>query len=117
MPPQQRLWLDNEEGLFPDPNGPRQKNQEHPVRFGTGRSFHLSPQDDKLLAKERILCDKFGLTSGKVCQCPQHERGGVRFGPSDEAAMERLKAKTYHPLDEGENPMHSVRDPLVEMSR
>jgi hypothetical protein len=70
MPLEQRLWPDNEQGLFPGPNCPRQKNQEHPVCFGTGRSFHLSPEDDKRLSKERVFCHEFGLASGKVCQRP-----------------------------------------------
>ena len=30
------VFLDNEQGLFPGPNCSRQKNQEHPVCFGTG---------------------------------------------------------------------------------
>ena len=117
MPLEQRLWLDNEQGLFPGPNRLRQKHQEHPIRIGTGRSFHLSPEDDQLLAQERVFCHEFGLASGKVCQRPQQERGGVRFGPGDEAVVERLETKAYQPLDKGENPMHSVRYPFVKMSR
>jgi len=116
MPPKQRFWLDDEQGLFPAPNGPRQKKQEHPVRFGTGSTFHLSPQDDQLLAKERIFCDKFGLASGKVGQRPLQERGGVRFGPDDEAAVERPKTKACQPCDERENPLHCRHYPFVKMS-
>jgi len=116
MPPQERLWLDNNDGLFPAPNYPGQKNQKQPVRFAAGRSFHLSPEDDELLAKERIFCDEFRLTSGKICQCAKHERGGVWFGPSEVAMVERLKAMTSQPLEKGENPMHSRRYPYVKMS-
>jgi len=47
--PQQRLGLDNDEGLFPGSYHPGQKHEEDAVRLGTGRSFHLSPQDEKLL--------------------------------------------------------------------
>jgi hypothetical protein len=64
-------FRDNEQGLFPGPNRLCQKHQEHPVRFGTGRSFHLSSEDNKLLAQERVFCHEFGLASGKVCQRPQ----------------------------------------------
>jgi hypothetical protein len=39
----------------------------------TGRSFHLSAQDDQLLAKERIFCDQFGLATGLVDQHPRNE--------------------------------------------
>ena len=65
-----------------------QKHQEHAIRFGTGGSFHLSPQDDQRLSKERIFCDQFGPATGLVCQCAKQERGGVRFGPGDVAVME-----------------------------
>ncbi len=50
MPLQERLWLDKEQRLLPGSYHPCQKHQEHPIRFGTGRSFHLSPQDDQLLS-------------------------------------------------------------------
>jgi len=114
---QKRFWLDNEQRLPPGLNHPCQKHQEHAVRFGTGRSFHLSPQDDKLLAKKRVFCHEFGLASSKVCQRPQQERGGVRFCPGDEAVVERLKTKVCRPLDEGEYSLHSVRYPFVKMRR
>ena len=103
--------------MFPGLNRLRQKNQEHVVRFGIGKPFHLSTENDQRLSQERVFCHEFGLASGKVCQRPQQERGGVRFSPGDEAVVERLKAKAYQPRDEGENPMHSVRYPFVKMSR
>jgi hypothetical protein len=74
--------------LLPGANEPGQKHQEHPIRFGTGRPFHLSAQNDELLTQQGVFCHQFGLASGKVSQHPQHERSGVRFGPSDEAVME-----------------------------
>jgi hypothetical protein len=114
MPPQKRLWLDNEQGLFPGPNRPCQKHQEHSVCFGTGWSFYLSPEDNQLLAQECVFCHEFGLASSKVCQHPQQERGGIRFCPGDEAVVERLKTKACQPFDTGENPMHSGRYPLCE---
>jgi hypothetical protein len=116
MPSQKRLWLDNDQGLFPGPNHPRKKNQEHPVRFGTSGSFHLSPDDDQLQAKKRVFSHEFGLASGKVCQRPQQERGGVRFCPGDEAVVKRLKTTACQSFDKGENPKHSVRYPFVKMS-
>ncbi len=41
---------------------------------------------------------------------------GVRFGPGDEALVERLKTQAYQPRDEGENPLHGRRYPYVKMS-
>ena len=110
-----RLWLNDDEDLFPAPNYLGQQDQQHAVHLGAGRPFHLSTQDDQLLAKERIFCDQFGLTPGKVSQRPQQERGGVRFNPGDEAVVQRLKAMTYQPLETGENPMHSRRSPMVKI--
>jgi hypothetical protein len=117
MPAEQRLWLDDKQGLFPGPHHSCQQNQEHPVRLGTGRSFHLSPENNELLTQECIFSHEFGLASGKVCQCPQHERSGVRFSPGDEAVVKQLKPNAYQPFNEGENPLHSVHSPLVKMSR
>src|SRR5262249_19712598 len=84
MPPEQRLWLDNEQDLFPGLNRSREKNQKHAVRLGTGRLFHLSTENDQRLSQECVFCHEFGLASAKVSQHPQQERGGVRFGPGDE---------------------------------
>jgi hypothetical protein len=74
-------------------------------------------EDDELLTEEGVFCHQFGRASGKVCQRPQQERSGGRFRPVFEAVMKRLKARAYRPRDEGENAMHSVRDPFVKMSR
>jgi hypothetical protein len=112
MPAQQRLWLNDDEGLFPGPNHSCQEHQEHAVCLGTGRSFHLSTQDEQLLTQERVFCHKLGPAPGKIVQRPKQERGGVWFGPGDEAMVERLKTNACHPLHEGENPMHSVHSPL-----
>ena len=46
-----RLWLNDDEGLFPAPNYLGQQDQKYAVRPGTGRPFHLSPQDDQLLTR------------------------------------------------------------------
>jgi hypothetical protein len=61
MPPQERLWLDNEQCLLPGVYHPGQKHQEHSIRFGTGRSFHLSPQDDQLLTAECVFATSSDL--------------------------------------------------------
>ncbi|HEX9132215.1 MAG TPA: hypothetical protein VF844_07975 [Ktedonobacteraceae bacterium] len=41
MPPQQCIWLNDEERLLPPPSHPRQKQQEEPIGLPTGRSFDL----------------------------------------------------------------------------
>jgi hypothetical protein len=117
MPAQQRLWLNNEEGLLPGSCHSGQKHEEHAVHPGTGRSFHLSTQDDQLLAEEGVFCHKLRLAPGKVGQHSLQERSGVGFGPGDEAVVEHLKAMTCQPLEKGENPMHGRRSPLVKISQ
>ena len=55
MPLQERLWLNDEQGLLPGLDHPGQKHQEHPIRFGTDWSFDLSAKDDQLLSQTRFL--------------------------------------------------------------
>ena len=116
VPPQQRLWLDDEQRLFPGIYYSGQQDQEHAVPLGTCRSFHLATQDDHLLTQQCVFCHQFGLASGKVSQRRKQQRGGVRFYPGDEAEVERPKTKACQPRDEGKNPIHSVRYPFVKMS-
>src|SRR5215469_2048537 len=111
-----RLWLNDEQCLFPGVYHACQQDQEHAVRLGTGRSFHLSTQDDHLLAQQCIFCDQFGLPSGKVGQRPQQEGGGVWLGPSEVAVMERPKTQAYQLHDEDENSLHSIH-PLCEVEQ
>ena len=115
MPPKQRLRLNDEQGLLPGANDPRQQDQEHVVGPGTGRPFHLSAQNDELLTQECIFCHEFGLASGKVSQRRKQQRGGVRFGPSDEAMVEQLMTKACQLHEKGENPLQSVHSPLVKI--
>ena len=103
--------------MLPGPNHPGKKHQEHPVRFGTGRSLHVSAQDNERLSQECVFCHEFGLASRKVGQRSQDKSAGGWFGPVDETVVERLKAIASQTRDEGENLMHSVRYPFVKMSR
>ncbi len=117
MPAEQRLWLDDAQDLSPGPHHSCQQHKEHSIGLRACRSFDLPTEDNELLPEEGVFCHEFGLASGKVCQCPQHERGGVRFGPGDEAVVERLKAKACQTRNESENPLHSVRSPFMKLSK
>src|SRR5215467_9327765 len=59
-----RLWLNNEQRLFPGPHHSCQQDQEHAVGPGTGRPFHLSTQDDQLLTQQSFFCHELGLAPG-----------------------------------------------------
>jgi len=61
MPPQERLWLDNEQGLLPCTRRSSEKNQHHPIPLRASWSFDLPTQDDELLPEEGIFCHEFGL--------------------------------------------------------
>ena len=103
-------------GLFPGPYHSCQQDQQGLVPLGTGRSLHLSTQDEQLLTQEGVFCHKLGLATGLVGQRQEQERGGLRCGPGDEAVVERPKTKACEPRDDGENPVHSVQSPDVKMS-
>jgi hypothetical protein len=117
MPPQERLWLDDEKRLLPCSSHACQSHQKHAIGARASRSFDLSAQDNQLLAQERMFCHTLGRASGKVSQRSQDESGVGWFGPVDETVVERLKVKACQTRDEGENPRHSVRYPFVKMSR
>jgi hypothetical protein len=103
--------------LLPCSSHSGQEHQEHAIGSRASRSFDLSTKENHLLAQERIFCHELGRASGKVSQRSHDENGVGWFGPVDETVVERLKAKACQPLDEGENPLHSVRSPFVKMSR
>jgi len=52
MPAQERLRLNNQQRLFPGPNG---SCQEQPIRFDKGGSFHVAAKNDELLPKDLLL--------------------------------------------------------------
>ena len=85
-----------------------QKDQDQAIRFCKCWSFDLPTQDDELLPEEGVFCHELGLASGKVSHRTQHERGIGRFGPVDEAVVERLKTHVCQALDEGDNRLHRL---------
>jgi hypothetical protein len=48
--PQERLWLDKEECLFPEATHPGQEHKKKPICLPAGRAFALSAQNDELLS-------------------------------------------------------------------
>jgi hypothetical protein len=97
MPPQQRLWLDNEQRLLPSSNCSCQKHQEHPIHFGACWSFDVSAEDDNRLLEKCVFCHQFGLASGKVRHRSQDERAyAFRFySSSSESAKGERCGKVF----------------------
>jgi hypothetical protein len=50
MPTQQCVGLNNKKGLLPGSNQSGQQDEEHAIRLSIGWSFHLSTENDQLLA-------------------------------------------------------------------
>ena len=50
MPAQQRVRLHDQEGLLLGPNQPGQQDEEQAIGSADGWPFHLSPEDEELLA-------------------------------------------------------------------
>src|SRR4051794_27717301 len=78
MPAQQGLRLDDQQGLAPGPKTTGQQHQERPVGRGAARALDAAPQDDDLLAQERVLGDEGGPTAHEVGECARH--GGLLGG-------------------------------------
>ena len=117
MPAQERLRLDDEQGLFPGPNHPCQKHQEDPIPSGIDRSLDLSPEDNQLLSEEGVFCHECGLAPGKVSQRAQQERSGGRFRPVSKALLKELKVYSYQPHHRFENMIHRRSFPFMKKSR
>ena len=50
MPAQQGVWLHDQEGLLPGSNQPGQQDEEDAIGLGACWPFHLSLENDELLA-------------------------------------------------------------------
>jgi hypothetical protein len=107
VPPQERLWLDNERRVFPGLNHACEKHQEDPICPGACWSFHLSAEANQLLAQEGVFCHECGLRSGQVSHRSHEKRGVSWFGPVDEMLLEQLKALACQSLNAGDDTLHS----------
>ena len=63
MPAHRCVWLNNVKGLFPEPGKTREQNEAETVMVGERRSFHLSMEDNELLAQEGILYNQIGTAA------------------------------------------------------
>ena len=107
MPPEQGVWLNDDEGLFPRPNEPCQQDEEQAIRFRACWPFHLPLEDDELLSQEGIFGDELALASAQICKGSKRQGGPERFGPPSKARGERIQAAIQELLESGENTTHS----------
>ena len=66
MPAKKRLWLDNEEGLFPGSDHTSQEHQQKPIPLSVCRSFDLATKNDQLLSQQCVFRKQFGFSSGHI---------------------------------------------------
>jgi hypothetical protein len=74
-PSQKRLWLNNEENLFPGPNHSSQEHQEKPVGLPVDRLLDLSTENDQLLSSQGVFRKQFGFSSGQIGERSENKRG------------------------------------------
>ena len=98
-----RLWLNDEERLFPVPNHSCQEDEEHAIRFRACGAFHLAPEDAELLSQEGIFCHQLGLASAKVGQGLQRQGGSERSGPLKKASSQSCNERTHEPFETRKN--------------
>ena len=55
MPAEQCVWLNNVKGLFPETGKASEQNEAETVVLGEYRLFHLTMEDDELLAEYCIF--------------------------------------------------------------
>jgi len=63
MPPEQGVWLHDEESLLPRSNHTSQQDEEDAIGVCVCRPFHLPFENDELLSQEGIFGDELGLAS------------------------------------------------------
>ncbi len=66
MPAKNRFWLDYKNGLFPKSSTARQQKHPEPILFRYQRAFHLSVEDDQLLAHHRIFDQQVGPAADQI---------------------------------------------------
>ena len=108
MPPEQGVWLHDEEGLLPGPNQPGQQDQEDVISPGDRRPFHLSLEDEELLPQQGVFCHQFSFISRQIGEGAHHQGGGARFHPMTKAIIDPAKAPSESLPERVEDWEHNV---------
>ncbi len=106
MPAQQRVRLDDQDGLLPRPHAAGQQDQEGAISIGQVRPFDLSVKDNELLTEQGVFRDELRLRADKIVQTPAYKRGGRWLRPEGELFPEQVHASGDHLPD----PIHQVRE-------
>jgi hypothetical protein len=66
VPAEQRLGLDDQQGLTPRPDAAGQQDKQRSIRAGGARTLRRAGEDDELVTKERVLGDQLGPAPDQV---------------------------------------------------
>ena len=66
MPVKNRFWLNQKNGLFPKSGTPSKQDHPEPVLICYQWVFHLSVEDDQLLAQHRIFDQQVGPAADQI---------------------------------------------------
>jgi hypothetical protein len=102
-----RLWLNDEERLFPGTNEPCQQDEKDAIGVRACRPLHLPFEDDELLAQKGIFGDELGFASAKVDEGDQRQGGRERFRPMSQARRERMQAVIQEAPERDQNTSHN----------
>jgi len=82
MPAQERVRLDDQQGLLPGPDATGEQHQERPIGRCATRALDAAPQYEELAAQEGILGEEGGPTAHEVGERARRNRrfGGSRRG-------------------------------------
>src|SRR5215472_11979020 len=107
MPPEQSVWLHDEERSFPCPSRPCQKDVEHAIRFRAYWPLHLPFEHDELVSQQGVFCHQLGLASAKIGHGLEWQGRSERFGPTSQARGERIQATLQEAQERGHNTSHN----------
>ena len=92
MPAQDRLGLDDDQGIFPVLDRAREQDQARTIGGGEARPFDRAVEDDVLLAEQQVFSDQVRFTAGKVSDGAQGRGVGERPGPARERGGDGAQA-------------------------
>lgn len=92
MPAENRLRLDDEQGLVPTLQPAREQNDARPISLRQARSFDRAVEHDELLAEQGVFDDQLRLDLDQVMDAALGECDARRLGPRPEMVLERLHA-------------------------
>ena len=94
MPAQERVRLDDQQGLPPATDAAGKEHEHRAVGRGAAGALDAALEDRELLPQQDILSDQLGPTAAQIGERPRNERGCDRLRRSGEVAAEGPQGRT-----------------------